>query len=83
MYEYLLKLVNKDLDRLDDEQPERMQILAPHPEVGVVAPLNWLDPYPEAQEPWGKFMEGRSFVPSGYYLTDVRQFLASKIRSKP
>jgi hypothetical protein len=80
--EELLYLIEKDLDLYEDgcALENCGWVLRGHPEVGTIVPLNWLEDYPDLQDAWAKYIEGRAFLPSGFYVTDVRHFLSSKIR---
>ena len=82
--EHLLDLINKDLQLFDEGEtdPERFWVLVAHPELGTIVPLNWLDRYAELGTPWAMYMNGKTYCPAGYYVTDVRSFLSSKIGPK-
>ena len=80
--EHLLDLIDKDLDLYEQgwEDYEVFFILVPHPEVGTIVPFDWLKHYGELQDAWGKFIEGQTVCLDGFYVSDVRRFLHSKIR---
>jgi hypothetical protein len=82
--EHLLDLINKDLDLYEEgwSDHEVFYVLLPHPEVGTIVPFNWLENYGELQDAWGKFIDGQSVCLDGFYVSDVKRFLHSKIRRR-
>ena len=49
-------------------------------DVGTLVPNRWIEQFPEWQDQWGKFMEGQSCCPAGFYVKEVKRFLNIKLK---
>jgi len=75
----LLKAIDLDLNWYESGERSGFVFLEYVEDVGTLVPNNWIEQFPDWREHWGKFMDGQSCSPAGFYTRDVNRFLNIKL----
>ena len=78
----LLRAIDIDLDWYESGEREGFIYLHYVDDVGMLVSRDWIKQFPEWEDHWGKFMDGQSCSPAGFYTRDVNRFLNIKYREQ-
>jgi hypothetical protein len=76
----LQKAIEIDLDWYEEGGRQGFVFLIFVEDVGMLVSNEWIEQYPDWKDQWGKFMEGQTCCPPGFYVRDVNRFLNIKLK---